>query len=264
MDEFEYAMGGSPETNPFSLSDYSIGTIILVALLIIVLIINIISFIKFYKKMGYNGLKAIVPVYNFMILAEMGDMKKVMGLLFLIPIVNFIFLFKAYKSISKKMSLSGAYPILLTLLPFIFIPLIAFNKKIVCAPEYMHSEEVIENLDTGKVTDLNALLGQDSTSQEQSQMQNNMQVNQTMPQTNNDQMLDPNMLSNNMNNQMMNPNMMQNNMQMNQGMVPNNMNGQMMDPNMMQNNMQMNQGMMSGNTGQPNNGVFDPNSFGNN
>ena len=285
MDDFEYAMGGSPETNPFSLSDYSIGTIISFVLLIILIIVNIVAFIKFFKKMGYHGWKAIIPVYNFMVLAEMGDMKKVLGLLYFIPIANFIFLFKTYKVIANKMKLPNSYPILLTFLSFIFIPLIAFNSKITCAEEFMHKEEVPTNLDSDKVSNLDDLLGnnnvQDPNNMNAQPVQNTVDpnmVNAGQPMMNNQGMMpnnmnaqpmpntmDPNMvnagqpmmnnqnmMSNNMNGQMMNN--MNQPMMNNQNMAPNNMNqpamnNQNMAPNNMNQPTMNNQGMMPNNNG---------------
>ena len=229
MDDYdiEEAMGGSPEYNPFSLSDYINGSTIFPILISLAVIIStLVGLYKIFKKFGYSGYKAIIPIYNIIILTKIADKKSYYVLLCLIPIVNLYFLFQVYREVYRKMNLSVKYAILSVFFPFIMFPIVGFSKKIDCLPEYYY------NGDEENVKDVN--INVDNILNSNINMQNNnMMYNQNIENSNMINMQNNNMMYNqNMEEQNM-INMQNNNMMYNQNME---------DPNMMnmQNNNMMN------------------------
>ena len=137
MDDYdiEEAMGGSPEYNPFSLSDYINGsTIFPILISLAVIVLTLVGLYKIFKKFGYSGYKAIILIYNIIILTKIADKKSYYVLLCLIPIVNLYFLFQVYREVYRKMNLSVKYAILSVFFPFIMFPIAGFSKKINCLP----------------------------------------------------------------------------------------------------------------------------------
>ena len=68
-------------------SEQTPGLIILFFFMLILLAVIIISNWKIYEKAGKPGWASIVPIYNQMVLAEIGGKQSVWGLLPLIPYI---------------------------------------------------------------------------------------------------------------------------------------------------------------------------------
>ncbi len=80
-------------------------TLIIVALGLVVA--YVMAAWKVYKAAGYQGWECIVPIYNMMILGEMGGKPRWYGLLALIPIVNIYILFDIWIRVSRSFGKSG-------------------------------------------------------------------------------------------------------------------------------------------------------------
>ncbi len=81
---------------------------------------------KVFEKQGKNGWIAIVPIYNMWVLLEMVDLP---GWLILIPGANAIVTMIAYYKLSELFGKSSSYGLGLAFLPYIFLPILAFEKE---------------------------------------------------------------------------------------------------------------------------------------
>jgi hypothetical protein len=107
---------------------------IMVVMLIIALI-QIISMWVVFDKAGQPGWAAIVPFYNMWVLAEVGDKSGWMGLAvcfcgfipFLGIIIQWVLMITITIGVAKTFDRSVLFGIGLSLLPFIFYPILAFS-----------------------------------------------------------------------------------------------------------------------------------------
>ncbi len=91
-------------------------------------IFNIICQWKIFVKAGKPGWAAIVPVYNQMVLAEIGGKKDVWGLLTLIPYAGVIWSIWLVNRMAKSFGKDVGFTLGLIFLPLIFYPILAFGK----------------------------------------------------------------------------------------------------------------------------------------
>ncbi|MHC4545933.1 MAG: DUF5684 domain-containing protein [Planctomycetota bacterium] len=114
-----------------------IACVLIVVLLVIGLIQTIAMWVIF-EKANQPGWAAIVPFYNMWVLAEVGDKPGWMGLAMCfcnfipVPVVGFILYLVLWITISvgvaKSFGRSVLFGIGLSLLPFIFYPILAFSR----------------------------------------------------------------------------------------------------------------------------------------
>lgn len=97
-------------------------------LLIIFVIPMIIGMWKTYQKAGRHGWECIIPIYNNMVLAEIGGKPNWWGLLCLIPYVNIIFYIWIVNLTAKKFGKNVGFTVGLVFLPFIFWPILGFGN----------------------------------------------------------------------------------------------------------------------------------------
>ncbi|MCC5945695.1 MAG: signal peptidase I [Bernardetiaceae bacterium] len=101
------------------------------------------SFWKIYEKAGHEGWKAIIPIYNLVILLQIINKPVWWLLLLLIPVVNIVILFMMYIELAKVFGKGVGYGIGLVLLSFIFAPMLAFGDA-----QYQGAGGVFNNSDT--------------------------------------------------------------------------------------------------------------------
>ncbi len=99
--------------------------ILIIYLAIIVLII--VADWMIYLKAGKPGWACIIPIYNILVLLEIIGKPWWWLLLFLIPVVNIIFLIWMINLLSKSFEKSEGFTIGLLFLPFIFYPILGFG-----------------------------------------------------------------------------------------------------------------------------------------
>ncbi|MFP9097538.1 DUF5684 domain-containing protein [Flavobacterium sp. RHBU_24] len=95
-----------------------------------ILILMIISQWKIYEKAGKPGWAVLVPIYSTIVLIEIIKKPGIWLLWFLIPGVNIIFAIWAINLLSKSFGKSEGFTIGLLFLPYIFYPILAFDKSI--------------------------------------------------------------------------------------------------------------------------------------
>ncbi len=105
-----------------------IGAIIQLAIGILV----IVSMWKIFEKFGEPGWASIIPIYNLYILLKIVGWEPIKILFFLIPIYNIYLAYLMYKDLAAKFGKdTPAFAIGLLLLPFVFLPMLAFNEEVV-------------------------------------------------------------------------------------------------------------------------------------
>lgn len=98
---------------------------LIIYIAIIVLIIA--GYWKMFEKAGVKGWMAIIPILNLYVLVKMAGKSGWWLLLFLIPIVNFVVVFIVYIDIAHRFDRSTGFGVGMTLLGFIFVPMIGFG-----------------------------------------------------------------------------------------------------------------------------------------
>ncbi|WP_338764395.1 DUF5684 domain-containing protein [Bernardetia sp. ABR2-2B] len=80
-----------------------------------------------FKKADKTPWVALIPIVNFIVLLEITEKPKtwIIGLFF--PIINYVLYFVVYIELAKKFDKSAWFGVGMVLLPFIFLPLIAFG-----------------------------------------------------------------------------------------------------------------------------------------
>jgi hypothetical protein len=83
---------------------------------------------KTFQKAGRNGWEAIIPIYNYMVMAEIAGKPNWWGLLCIIPYAGIVFQIWIKNLISKKFGKDVGYTLGLVFLPFIFWPILGFGS----------------------------------------------------------------------------------------------------------------------------------------
>lgn len=104
--------------------------------ILLVCLVQVVSMWIIFKKAGYSGWASIVPFYNLWVLAEIGGKPGWYGLLVsfssLIPYIGFIiglvFLVIISIGVAKTFNRSVGFGVGLTLVPFVFYPILAFTS----------------------------------------------------------------------------------------------------------------------------------------
>lgn len=101
-----------------------VGGIVYLAIVVLL----IVAYWKVFEKAGKPGWAAIIPIYNVIVLLEIIGKPIWWFILLLIPIVNFIFGIIMLNLLSKSFGKGVGFTIGLIFLPFIFVPLLAFDN----------------------------------------------------------------------------------------------------------------------------------------
>jgi hypothetical protein len=89
-----------------------------------------------FTKAGKPGWAAIVPIYNAIILAEVIGKPMWWGLVMaLCPCVSFIFWILASLELAKCFGKTGGFAAGLILVPYVFLPILGFNKDRYVQPQ---------------------------------------------------------------------------------------------------------------------------------
>ena len=83
---------------------------------------------KMFEKAGEDGWKAIIPIYNILILLKIVGREWWWILLALIPFVFLIVWIVVSLDLAKCFGRSTAFAIGLILLPFVFVPILGFGS----------------------------------------------------------------------------------------------------------------------------------------
>lgn len=116
-----------------SMTDAAVGGIFAGAMLIywlIALAIGIILVIatwNIFKKANRPGWAAIIPIYSTIVTLQIAGMSPWMVLLMFVPIANVIVAILMNIKLAEKFGKGGGYAVGLILLPYVFIPMLAWG-----------------------------------------------------------------------------------------------------------------------------------------
>lgn len=111
-----------------------LGTIFLIAG--IVSVIMIVSLWKLYEKAGKPGWACLIPIYSTIVMIEIAKKPMIWLLYLFIPIVNIVFAIWLTNLFVKSYGKSEGFTVGCLLLPYIFYPILAFDKSAV----YIHNK----------------------------------------------------------------------------------------------------------------------------
>jgi hypothetical protein len=93
-----------------------------------VVILMIAALWKVFVKAGKPGWAAIVPIYNVIVLLEIAGKPLWWIVLMFIPLVNFVIAILVAIGIAARFGKGAGFGIGLTLLPFVFYPILGFGS----------------------------------------------------------------------------------------------------------------------------------------
>ena len=99
-------------------------------IVLLVMVAVIVGGWKMFVKAGKPGWGIIIPIYNFILLLEIAERPIWWILLLLIPVVDIVVCFMVYIEVAKKFGKGVGFGVGLTLLGFIFIPILGFGDAV--------------------------------------------------------------------------------------------------------------------------------------
>ncbi|MDX1907831.1 MAG: DUF5684 domain-containing protein [Bacteroidia bacterium] len=81
-----------------------------------------------FEKAGEPGWASLIPVYNLYVMSRIARMPEWWVLLFLIPIVNIVAWFQMNIGIAKNFGRSSLFGVGLSMLPFLFYPILGLGS----------------------------------------------------------------------------------------------------------------------------------------
>lgn len=132
-----YSISDENIANTFNTKSYQLSILvgILFNLILSLLVITLASQWRIFRKAGYKGWYALVPIYNLIIMCDIIKRDRWWVFLFFIPLINLIALGTITNGMARVFRRSDAFSFGLFFLPFIFFPILAFGKS-----KYIHDE----------------------------------------------------------------------------------------------------------------------------
>ena len=92
---------------------------------------------KIFVKAGRPGWEGIIPIYNnYVLVTQIIGRPILFFILMFVPCVNFVIGIMILIDLAKAFGKSGGYVVGMILLPFIFIPMLAFGDATYNGPVY--------------------------------------------------------------------------------------------------------------------------------
>ena len=130
-------------------SSIMVFMIVFIVVFLVMAIVMVVSMWKIFEKAGRPGWAAIVPVYNHMVMAEIGGKPNWFGLLPMIPYIGSIWSIWILNRLVKSFNKEVGFTLGLIFLPFIFYPMLAFGSA-----EYVrHPDDRDQEISNDEVLD---------------------------------------------------------------------------------------------------------------
>jgi hypothetical protein len=111
----------------------AVGIVFILILILIylgIIIVTIAGMWKVFEKAGKPGWAAIIPIYNYIVMAEISGKPTWWGVMVLVPFANIVFAIWLINVTIKSFGKDEGYTIGALFLPFIFWPILGFSKNI--------------------------------------------------------------------------------------------------------------------------------------
>lgn len=102
--------------------------VIFIISILVIGIVMVISLWKIFEKAGKPGWACLVPIYNNMVMAEIGGKESWFGLLPMIPYIGVIWSIWIQNRLSKSFGKEIGFTLGMIFLPLIFFPILAFGS----------------------------------------------------------------------------------------------------------------------------------------
>lgn len=97
-------------------------------------VVSIAAMWRVFQKAGQPGWACIIPIYNIYVMLKIAGKPGWWLLLFIIPLVNIVFIIWTYNMISKSFGKEEGFTVGLVLLGFIFWPILGFGSATYLGP----------------------------------------------------------------------------------------------------------------------------------
>jgi hypothetical protein len=105
------------------------GMMVFMLVYLAVIIVMVVALWKIFTKAGQPGWAAIVPIYNtYILMIEICKMEMLWFILSFVPFVNIVAGIMATLKLAEKFGKEIGFAIGLILLPFVFLPILAFGS----------------------------------------------------------------------------------------------------------------------------------------
>ncbi len=112
-----------------TISGFMLAFVVIVSIIgIAISIISIVSLWRIFTKKGKPGWASLIPIYNIYIMCQIAGLSGIYVLLCFIPLVNIYALIMIFNGISKAFGKATGFTVGLILLPYVFMPILAFGK----------------------------------------------------------------------------------------------------------------------------------------
>ena len=126
-----------------------IFVVVFLLLLLVIGVVMVVSLWKIFEKAGKPGWACLVPIYNNMVMAEIGGKDSLFGLLPLIPYIGVIWSIWIQNRLSKSFGKDVGFTLGMIFLPLIFFPILAFGSA-----EYVgHPDQHFRTIDDSELLD---------------------------------------------------------------------------------------------------------------
>lgn len=93
-----------------------------------VIVVVIVGFWQVFVKAGKPGWACLIPIYNIIVLLEIVGKPIWWIVLFFIPLVGLVMAFLVNIALAERFGKGAGFGVGLTLLPFIFFPILGFGN----------------------------------------------------------------------------------------------------------------------------------------
>jgi uncharacterized membrane protein YoaK (UPF0700 family) len=112
----------------------SLFTPTFIVIMLVFVVFMIAAMWKIFEKAGQEGWKCIIPIYNMYVLLKIVGKPGWWLILFLIPIVNYVFIIWTYNMLSKSFGKDEGFTVGLILLGIVFFPILGFGSAVYLGP----------------------------------------------------------------------------------------------------------------------------------
>ena len=123
--------------------------VVFLLLMLVIGVVMVVSLWKIFEKADKPGWACLVPIYNNMVMAEIGGKDSLFGLLPLIPYLGVIWSIWIQNRLSKSFGKDVGFTLGMIFLPLIFYPILAFGSA-----EYVgHPDQPFRTIDDSELLD---------------------------------------------------------------------------------------------------------------